>query len=83
MPTPFRRLADRASDDPFFLGYHLRQFATRRLWTHAALAAWLGCPVEQLAHLSLCRTPETDADFAEIASVMGVRAEGLREVMRG
>lgn len=80
-------LADRASRSPFFFGHALREFATARHWTNAALAQWLGVPVETLHALRLCRAPGSDprttaeADCVAIATRYGVSVERLREVM--
>jgi hypothetical protein len=56
-------MAARASaEEPFFLGYHLRQAAERHGWSDADLARELGCTVDALTMIRLCRAPQEGAD---------------------
>src|SRR5947208_1648106 len=55
--APLDAVAARATTEPFFLGYHLSQAAERHGWTGADLARELGCTVEALTMLRLCRAP--------------------------
>lgn len=75
------RLAAHASDRPFFLGYHLRLYATRQVLTNAALARWLGCSEEVLARVRLCRAPKDRGEAGQIAERSGVSAEKLIEAV--
>jgi hypothetical protein len=56
---PLTAMAARVSaEEPFFLGYRLRQAAERHGWTDADLCRELACTAEPLTMLRLCRAPE-------------------------
>lgn len=80
-------LAGRVADAPDFLACALAEFARGERLDDAALAARLGCPVETLTHLRLCRMPRKEAplfwqDVERIATRFSVNAEALAEVVR-
>jgi hypothetical protein len=78
-------LARRVVDDPFFLGEALAAYARSEGLDDAGLAAALGCSVEGLARLRLCRRPDParfGADVARIAERFGARADALAEAVR-
>jgi hypothetical protein len=80
-------LAQRLADAPDFLAYALAEYGRSEQMDDAALAARLGCPVETLTHLRLCRMPRAQAplfwqDIEQIAQRFSVNAEVLAEVAR-
>lgn len=69
------RLARRVEDDPFFLASALRDYARDNGIGAQALADRLGCAVETLPQLALCRRPVPatfDHDIATIAARFGI-----------
>src|SRR4051812_36627252 len=89
MPDPLLRLAREAGDDPFFLAGLLDAFAQSEGVDDAALAEHLGCAVDQLPRLRLCRAPgegpaQMRQDVARVAEHFGLREPALRQaVLRG
>jgi len=87
----FRRAAERAVDEPGWLGHALLRFAElERLGTVAAVAARLrpgGPPIagRELSRLMLCRTPTGPAmprQAAEVAEAFGLDRSALVAVLR-
>ncbi|HSH83149.1 MAG TPA: hypothetical protein VLA19_31845 [Herpetosiphonaceae bacterium] len=79
------RAADRARSEPGFLGAVLVEYETRFGLDDTALAAQLGCEIEQLARLALCRPPRADrfrSDLELIASRIGLDPLPLARVLR-
>ena len=65
------QLARRTDDDPFFLGSALAAYKRKMGLDDQGLAAVLGCPVETLPQLALCRRPVSatfDQDVQTIAT---------------
>ena len=89
MRDPLHRMAAEAEGDPFFLADLLAAFARSEELDDTALAARLGCGVDQLPRLRLCRAPHADParmrqDVARLADHFGVSEPALREaVLRG
>jgi hypothetical protein len=89
MPDPLHRLAADAEADAFFLGGLLAAFARSEDMDDAALAVHLGCPVDQLSRLKLCRAPRAELDLMRqdldrIAGHFGLSEPALRQaVLRG
>jgi hypothetical protein len=89
MSDDLRRLAERASADPFFLGFVLAAYQRRHGLDDRALARQLGAhDTAVAAALRLCRRPGTDApyrsarqDVDEIARRFGIDAEALWRVL--
>ncbi len=85
---PRDRLAERASVEPFFLGFRLKAFAAREHLDDAALAARLGCPVTALAQVRLCRAPRLESsaayreDVTAIATKFGLNPVALAEAAK-
>ena len=80
-------LAQRVADAPDFLACALAEYARSERLEDAGLAARLGCPVETLTHLRLCRMPRSQAplfwqDVEQIAQRFAVSAEVVAEVAR-
>jgi hypothetical protein len=80
-------LARRVADAPDFLACALAEYSRSENLADAGLAAVLGCPVETLTPLRLCRMPRTQAplfwqDVEEIARRFAVHAEILAEIAR-
>ena len=72
MAEPLENLARRLEDDPFFLGCALRLYTTSARLSEQELAERLGCPVQTLVLLRLCRAPKPEGrqfqkDIARIA----------------
>jgi hypothetical protein len=80
-------LAERVAGAADFLAGALAEFARGERLDDAALAARLGCPVEILTHLRLCRMPRAQPplfgqDVERIAARFSVNAEVLAEAVR-
>jgi hypothetical protein len=80
-------LAQRLAAAPDFLAFALAAFARSERLDDTALAARLGCAVETLSHLRLCRTPRAQAplfwqDVERIAQRFSVSADVLAEIAR-
>lgn len=57
-PNPLELAANRASEDPFFLGSTLAEHLHRRGWSREDLAEYMCCSQVDLLRLYLCRQPE-------------------------
>lgn len=80
-------LARRIEDDEFFLASALADYARMEHLDEQGLAKALGCSVEGLVSLRLCRRPRPQPEFFrkdvdQIASRFGAKAEVLAEVVR-
>src|SRR5262249_24804368 len=80
-------LAQRVAEAPDFLASALAAYARSERLEDAGLAERLGCSVETLTHLRLCRMPRAQAplfwqDVEQIAQRFAVTAEVLAEVVR-
>jgi hypothetical protein len=80
-------LARRVSDAPDFLACALAEYARSERLDDAGLAARLGCPVETLTHLRLCRMPRAEPphfwqEIEQIAKRFSVPAQVLAEITR-
>jgi len=80
-------LARRAQADPFFLAWALKEYASDEGLDEPGLATLLGCPVETLGPLGLCRRPRPapsrfHQDVDQIAARFGVKAAVLAEIVR-
>jgi hypothetical protein len=81
------RAVQRARGHPLFLGYALSLYQQLRGQSEAELAVWLGCPLDQMSRLGLCRRPVgTDTAFRRdveaIAQFAGVDSGRLAQVLR-
>jgi hypothetical protein len=81
------RAAARAEADPFFVASALAAYRALLGMGEARLAAWLGCSVENLARLALCRRPDGEsAMFGEevrrIAAYVDGDASRLANLLR-
>src|SRR3954470_25065209 len=89
MADPLSSLARRAEQRPAFLAALLGAYARSEDLDDAELADRLGCPVEQLSRLKLCRAPRSDPaemreDVVRLAQLFGVDETALRQaVLRG
>jgi hypothetical protein len=86
MAEQLTNLARRAEERPEFLAGLLAAFARSEDMDDAALADHLGCPVEQLPRLRLCRAPGDEQarmreDVARVAEHFGLREAVLRRVV--
>jgi hypothetical protein len=75
------------ADAPDFFACALAEYAHSEQLEDAALAVRLGCSVEALTHLRLCRMPRGQAplfwqDVERIAARFSVGAEVLAEIAR-
>jgi hypothetical protein len=87
MTSALDALARRVEGDPFFLAALLRVYATSEGLDDAALASALGCRVEVLTGLRLCRAPRGEgegfrADVARIAGHFSLDEARLVGVVR-
>jgi len=87
MSNRMSKLAQRVTDDPFFLASALQAYAHSEHLNDDALARALECSLETLALLRLCRMPRHEPasfreDVVRIASRFGVQVDRLAEVVR-
>jgi hypothetical protein len=87
MADPLVVLAQRAETEPFFLAWLLAAYAHSEGLDDPGLAATLGCPVEDLVMLRLCRAPRADArefweDLTHIAGHFGIEPGRLAGVVK-
>ena len=88
MMNPLDQLAARVVADPFFLAPTLAEYArSEQFQDDAQLAAALGCRIEDLARLRLCRAPRPDgndfrSDLTAIATRFGLDLVTLTRVVR-
>jgi hypothetical protein len=87
MSDALQHLANRVACDPFFLAHSLAEFARSERLDDVALATRLGCRVEDLALIRLCRAPRTGppgfrADLATIAARFGLDPAELTAAVR-
>jgi hypothetical protein len=80
-------LARRVEGDPFFLAHLLAEYARSERLDDPGLAARLGCRVEDLTVLRLCRAPRPDsadfqADVGAIAARFGIAPAKLAGAVR-
>jgi hypothetical protein len=87
VPSRLEALARRVTDDPFFLGSALADYARSEGLDDAGLAAALGCSGEALARLRLCRRPDAAPErfwdqVVVIAHRFGARPDVIAEAVR-
>jgi hypothetical protein len=87
MNAHLEHFARRVADAPDFLACPLNEYARSERIGDVELAARLGCTVETLTHLRLCRTPREEAlqfwqDVEQIAQRFSVPGDVLAEVVR-
>jgi hypothetical protein len=75
------------ADDPFFLACPLAEYARSEHLDDGALAARLGCRVEDLPRLRLCRAPrpgleEFREDVTAVAHAFGIEPGTLANAVR-
>jgi transcriptional regulator with XRE-family HTH domain len=56
-----QQLARQASMRPFFLGYAFERIATQQGYSEKDIASSLGCDIQTLIRLRLCRAPDVSA----------------------
>ena len=79
-PAWLEAAAARSAQEDWTLGHAVEQYRKQRLLSREGLASELGCPVETLHLLSLCRRPkgpERAQQLAAIAARFRVSAEKL------
>jgi hypothetical protein len=88
MSEDLRRLAARASADPFFLGWAIAVYQRRHGLDDEALARELGCVPDVLVVLRLCRRPGTsgpyrsfEQDVEDVVSRFAVDEATLRRIL--
>jgi hypothetical protein len=87
MTDPLAALAKRAEREPFFLASVLTAYAHSERLDDAGLAAALGCRVEELTMIRLCRAPRTDGgefweDVTAVAARFGIDPGRLAEAVK-
>ena len=87
MAEPLENLARRLANDPFFLACPLKLFAKSADLAEEQMAEKLGCSVETLTLVRLCRAPSADPgqfqkDITRIASRYRVDADALTQAVR-
>jgi hypothetical protein len=87
MTDPLEHMARRAEGWPDFLAWALAEYARWEGLDDSALAAKLGCAVEALVPLRLCRLPDDDPagfqrDVDALAAGFGIDGDVLASVVR-
>jgi hypothetical protein len=87
MAEPLENLTVRLEADPFFVACSLRVFAQSKRFDDSQLAQWLGCPVQTLIPLRLCRAPSPESkrfkqEIARIAAVYELDPSKLADAVR-
>jgi len=73
--------ANRASDRPGFVASVLKRYEQENRISRAALAEQLGCPIEILDKLALCRRPQTHAGLTQVAVYTGIDIGNLAKIL--
>ena len=87
-PSKFlARAAQRALASPFFLATTLQEYQQSNQLGDEAFAALLGCQVDDLARLALCRRPASEQqafmrDIEHLAQRFHLRADRLASIIR-
>lgn len=76
-----------ASDDPFYMGWHLARYSEMKGLSVAELGKELGCLPETVNSISLCRAPRSEPphfqdDIERVADRFQVRADKLVGIVR-
>ncbi len=79
--------ARRTDEDPFFLGYDLREYRKSAEVDDNDLATFLECSLNALAHLALCRRPDPSSssfrsDVEKVSAHCKVNAQKLAVLLR-
>jgi hypothetical protein len=77
--------ARRSTERPWTLGAALDEYCRNEAITRKQLSTFLGCSLDSLASLSLCRKPAPDRfaeDVAKIAARFQVDASKLAQIVR-
>lgn len=74
-------LAAFAERDAAYVASALLAFRSRRRFSRAELAAWLGCPEADLDRLALRRRPAQVSEVAALAAYVGAREDRLSELL--
>ena len=87
MSDALQHLAHKVASDPFFLAHPLAEFARSEQLDDFGLAARLGCRVDDLAMIRLCRAPRTDPngfrdDLTAITTRFGLDPVALAAAVR-
>lgn len=68
-PAWLEAAAARSTQEVWTLGHALEQYRTQKLLSHEGLAVELGCSVEILHWLSLCRRPTGVVHAQQLATI--------------
>jgi len=76
-----------ASDDPFYMGWHLARYSEMKGLSVAELGKELGCLPDTVNSISLCRAPRSEPphfqdDIERVADRFQVRADKLVGIVR-
>ena len=76
-----------ASDDPFYMGWHLARYSEMKGLSVVELGKELGCLPETVNSISLCRAPRSEPphfqdDIERVADRFQVRADKLVGIIR-
>jgi hypothetical protein len=81
MTDPLKDLAPPVSTDLFLLGHRLDAYQRDHGLDDAALALHLGCSLNALTRLRLCRTPLTGADLRTVVRYFGIDPNRLAPIV--
>ena len=81
------KIARLASDDPFYLGWHLARYSEMRGMSMTELGRELGCLPEAVNSISMCRAPRSEpphfrSDIERVADRFQVKADRLMRIVR-
>jgi hypothetical protein len=87
MSRRIESLARRVESDPFFLAFSLASYAQSEGLNDSALASRLGCDLDRLSRIRLCRRPREDPrqfreDIARVAAEFDVSQDVLAQAVR-
>ncbi len=76
-----------ASDDPFYMGWHLARYSKMKGLSISEMGKELGCLPETVTSISLCRAPRSEPphfrnDIERVANRFQVRADKLVGIIR-
>jgi hypothetical protein len=80
--SSLHRAGKRASEHTFFLAAKLIAYQQYHELTDQRLADILGCSLENLMRLRLCRAPETSEELVQVAARGNVDAQKLASVLQ-
>lgn len=81
------KISSLASQDEFYLGWHLTRYSNMKGMTMTEVSEELGCLPEVVSSISLCRAPRAEPphfqmDVERVAERFQIRADRLMNIVR-